>query len=396
MQPSEVREVLEALVPDLTDFEWAWLEDERYVDEVCRGETSVEALADAVHRLPHRRAAAAGRPAPAMVETGPTARGRPVPPPSRRIRAISDLIAGEAAEDPQVQAFREEFLPERLLAFGEIEGWIKEHQEQAPGHSRWLLELPVPQDTRLELIKEPAAEPPAEPTAATTEEPGAEPAAMPVLIIDPPLVIGRLEAKRGHGPIGRSIKTLEYAIPGDRWVRRIATRVGTPLEDLRYLSEELARRYRWQPSQATIFVLTGLTPLINEIGATIEYRGPIPALTRIALSVDPAVSPREVAERYRELRRELRPGRSRPLSEKHTELALFATERPEGESWLDQMTAWNQAHPAWRYEQPTNFARDARQAQRRLMEPDYSMGDLSANPSPNANPSPDRSQDGES
>jgi hypothetical protein len=50
----------------------------------------------------------------------------------------------------------------------------------------------------------------------------------------------------------------------------------------------------------------------------------LPALSRIALTIDPALSPQEVAEHYRQIRQEIMPARHRDLSEKHLQLALFS------------------------------------------------------------------------
>jgi hypothetical protein len=354
MDSDEIREWVRALLPDLSDDEWEWLVEERYVADVLRGESTPEELARAVRRLPHRRAAAPEGDVPPMVEEiTSTRRTRPRSSLSRRAFAISRLIAQDAATDQEVRAFRQAYLPERLLAHDEVEGWIEAHREKDARPSRWLPELPLPPETQTDLrVKDPTF-------------------GGPTLLLDPPVHIDRLRARRGYPAIGTHIKTLEYAAPEDRWVRRVPTIAGTLLEELRYLSEELARRYRWQASQATIFVLTGLTPLLAEVRSTVEFRAPYFALSRIALVVDPAVSPRELAERYRQVRQELLPGRSRPLTDKHIELALFTAERPDAERWAEQMAGWNAAHPEWRYEQVSNFSRDARQAQRRLLEPDY-------------------------
>jgi hypothetical protein len=347
---------LVALLPDLSPEEWEWLVEERYVADVQDGGSTPEELVRIVRRLPHRRAAYPDGDVPPMAERPtPPARARPRPSPrpslSRRAFAISQLVAHIAAEDPEVQGFRAAYLPERLLAHEEVEGWITAFRQQEVPPSRWLPELPLPPGVQADLQpKDPAG---------------------PTLVLTPPVHLDRLTARRGYPGIGTHIKTLEYATPEDRWVRRIPTTAETVLEELRYLSEALAGRYRWQPSQATIFVLTGLTPLLSEVRATVEYRAPYFALTRIALSVDPAVSPRELADRYRTVRKELLPGRSRPLTDKHIELALFTAARPDEERWAEQMAAWNAAHPQWQYEQVSNFSRDARQAQRRLLEPDY-------------------------
>ena len=87
------------------------------------------------------------------------------------------------------------------------------------------------------------------------------------------------------------------------------------------------------------------------------------------MTVDPALSPREVADYYRERREEIVGKRHRDLSEKHMQLALSAATRPEGQTLGQSMEIWNQEHPDWSYKAVTNFGKDCKNALRRLLHP---------------------------
>ena len=137
------------------------------------------------------------------------------------------------------------------------------------------------------------------------------------------------------------------------------------LERLRQISDRLSRRYRWQEAQATIFVLTGRTPLVPPAEAKIEREA-------IVLTVDPSLTPRQVADRYRQFRKDiLGGGRIKALSLKHLRLAAFDADRPSQETWKKKMDAWNRSAPEeeWRYKNDGRFKRDCLQAKRRLLAP---------------------------
>jgi hypothetical protein len=48
--------------------------------------------------------------------------------------------------------------------------------------------------------------------------------------------------------------------------------------------------------------------------------------------------------------------------------------RPEEEPPAEQMAAWNKDFPKWRYTHLSNFHRDCRKAQQRLLAPDNQAG----------------------
>jgi hypothetical protein len=135
------------------------------------------------------------------------------------------------------------------------------------------------------------------------------------------------------------------------------------------LSEQLEEQYSWKQALATIFVLTGRIPLISLISSTQKWRSRS-LLNRIVLEVDPTVSPKEVAENYRNLRKEMMSVRPRKLSEKHMQLAIFNMKYTKGETWAMKMAEWNKEQRIeWRYKEVSNFALDCRQARTRLLGP---------------------------
>lgn len=156
---------------------------------------------------------------------------------------------------------------------------------------------------------------------------------------------------------------LAYSVPSDRWERCIPTAANGVLERLRQISEWLSEHYRWQEAQATIFVLTGRTPLVPPAEAKIEREA-------IVLTVDPSLTPRQVADYYRQFKKGILGGsRIKALSVKHLQLAAFAADRPSEEPWAKKMDAWNRSRksPEERYTIASYFRRDCLQAQSRLL-----------------------------
>ena len=162
---------------------------------------------------------------------------------------------------------------------------------------------------------------------------------------------------------------LEYGVPDDLWMRSQPTAKNGVLGSLRILAARLAKRYGWQEAQATLFVLTDMVPRVSPLHAEMKWTSPFEAMSRITLTVDPALPPREVADAYREVRARFLGPRYRTLGEKHVALALFAARKPGGITWREGMLSWNKAKKKWAYSQETNFARDCTQALKRLLHP---------------------------
>jgi len=136
----------------------------------------------------------------------------------------------------------------------------------------------------------------------------------------------------------------------------------------------LSARYSWTGAQATMFILTGLYPEVR--GIRILEVIPRQRDARITLMIDLRVPPREVADAYQRLRREMLSGRRRSLSDKHLRLAAFVAECPQSDSWEEKMRGWNEMYPeskfhGYSYTHRSNFIRDALKARKHLHQPEY-------------------------
>ena len=140
-------------------------------------------------------------------------------------------------------------------------------------------------------------------------------------------------------------RLLDFGLPGRGTVCHVSTTRGGVLEDLRALSETLARRYDWRPHQATNFVLTGATPVVPTVRVRVRHGYPFG--DRIVLEIDPAEDPEAVAARYRQVRLEAF-GPQRRIQEKTARLAEFAFEAGGG-TWQERMLMWDARYPEWRY-----------------------------------------------
>ncbi|HET6494861.1 MAG TPA: hypothetical protein VFH61_05800, partial [Thermoleophilia bacterium] len=118
-------------------------------------------------------------------------------------------------------------------------------------------------------------------------------------------------------------------------VQRVRVSPGDQLWDLHLLSEQLSMRYGWSPTDATVFVLTGIIPAITKALAHVHDRSPFAALTRIVLEIDPRMSALDVKKLYSKARTWVRRGGDRAMSEKHLQLAIFlATNGSQVPHWI--------------------------------------------------------------
>ena len=342
---SELEATLGSPLPEET---WQFLVEHSYINEIELGFNTIPGVAAEVRKL--RRAF--GQPVPEpddatlmldRKENGPERNSL-----TQRLRAISILLAHDAAQDPLVVNFRSSVLNSRLLEPEEVEEWIKRQAATDGKPTRLLSGVPLPPDVEIQSDR-----------------------AAGGWVTNPPVVINR-----EHPALGNiSCEHLSYGVPEDRWQRVIPTTVQGVLGGLRQLSEHLAKRYGWQNAQATLFTLTGQIPVVSALRVTTQLRSPLPVTTRITLTIDPTLTPREVAKHYGNVRQKVLGKRHRALTEKHIGLAMFSATRPEEETWAERMAAWNKEYPEWRYtfEQVSNFRRDCLQAQRRLLHPDYQL-----------------------
>jgi hypothetical protein len=277
----------------------------------------------------------------------------PQPAPSvkgiTRATVLEEVVTAHAAQDPEIVQFREAVLEGTLLKEHEIQPWIAQQQEKERERPALFLDavpLPAGHDIR----------------------DGVHGGIVP----DPPLSVGE------EHPAGRlRVDLLDYGTPDSTWVQRVPVAHGGVLARLHYLSATLAQRYHWQAAQATAFVLTGLPPVLHTIDATWDMSsfqtqtGSVTALSRLVLSIDPTLSPKEVHDYFQSIRQRLLGAKWRDLKENQLALARFAIHRAPEEPWEQRMAAWNTEFPQWSYKEKNlgHFRRDCQHAIEKLLAP---------------------------
>jgi hypothetical protein len=335
---------------------WDYLADRGEDARYLAGALDLNGLLAEIHRL-HQLL---GPPVPVLGDATAMLTGDWAEPKdcTAREKAVSHLVANLAAQRADVRQFRTDpahKLPAELLPWESLHDWITARSfaeldaHWPPGWVVDHLELPAEYAADIQRAVSGAAH--ADPSART------------------------LEVRLQLDEVALQVRPLQllYAKKGEDFVWGYEVRAGGVLDRLRRLSQRLVKAYRWSEAQATIFVLTGVVPLIAAItgGEPDELEDDandtLPVLSRITLHVDPTTSPSEVAEQYARLRRWQYGERHRDLSEKHTQLALFAATEPQHTTWAARMTRWNAEHTDWTYTEVSNFSRDCLQARRRLL-----------------------------
>lgn len=342
------RELERALGSRVEEPEWERLVRDRWIYDVLKGDETTLSVVDHIRD----QRATWGRPGPVqepkLAMRPREARVRPSCAPATRGEIVSELLAQEAARDPLVGAFRASVLGDSLMRQDEVEDWIARQAKLQGPPTTYLDRVPVPSGSQIAVDREAGG-----------------------IGVSPPIEIGTTRPV----PARVSTRRLEYgAIGSGQWVRRVPVAATGPLAELKSVSEHLAEQFGWQEAQASVFVLTGDIPVVYPMRARVRHLSPYTAASRIELSVDPAITPRELANYYRMLRSTLLGRRHRTLSEKHLRLAAFVANRPAGDTWGDTMRAWNVVHagrPKWPYQHASNFQRDAMRAQQRLLYPNY-------------------------
>jgi hypothetical protein len=287
-----------------------------------------------------------------------------------RIDALSAIYAAWASAQPEVRRFRDTILARTCAAMSLIPGGTDGllADDQVDHWVRWCLQAEAGDgvDPRSYVMK----------LIATWVE---------------------------HGP--RPVADLWWV--ADRQEKGQGVDVRGPLGQLAELAEKLADRYRWRPSGATMLVLAGWTPeVFVYTGSAQIRRGHLAAGTRVTMTLDPALSPDEVAGIYDRLRRRFHPappprtqalrryrlaeyvgphvqmrtdvpssrtGPGRRLAPDPTGMAFFI-DPANGHTWESLRAGWNRLHgdhADWAYTPAniSNFTRDAKTAVIRLLFP---------------------------
>jgi hypothetical protein len=315
---------------------WSMLLYGQYVEEVVVGGLDPEWLVDRAREI---RELLASRPADKSAGAAASASGPDAG--EERMWALSQLVARQVAEDPDVVTFRAAYLPDGLVARAEVEDWINK-QADRDGERTSDVSFTIPPGT-------------------TVQWDG------PVPRFDPPI------AAVTTG-VHFSSRLLAYALPGDGGVRRRTVTANGGLDRLGRLGETLASTFGWQPAQATVFVLTGVPPMISAVRAKVpavkvRYEFELDWARRITLDVDPGASSQEVVEAFERARAEYHQTGRRRTSVKHLRLAAFAGAEHADQPWAERFRLWNEHFPKWAYPHQSNFRRDAAAAQRRLLSP---------------------------
>jgi hypothetical protein len=281
-------------------------------------------------RIQQWREATGSMPAPPFGYTTQAFRADP----ARRAREelLSYLLSAMAARLPAVEDFRLEVLDGKLLRIADVQPWIKA-RARTEGFALWL-EVAVKPDSHGSVYLN-------RPASISKSRPAAD----------------------------FQLKWLTYTLPG-RPSQRISTAEGCVLDRLRRVSEHVASQTGCSPDDATVFILSGAPlPYFSCLRTVvISSTDLLSGLNRIELKIDPTLSPRQVAEMYRQLRAEVFGRRYRAMSEKHIRLALFAFQRPPNQRIKDAMAEWNTMYKKWRYRLESHFGRDRIVARRRAFE----------------------------
>jgi hypothetical protein len=169
----------------------------------------------------------------------------------------------------------------------------------------------------------------------------------------------------------------------------------------------VADHYGWEADETSVFLLTGSTPLIEPLRASIrirefqdEHGAARPrSRARIVLEFDPWVSKETVAETYEKLRQEvLGKGRKRPTY-RELEVFRFVLQNLEedgvpSKSWSAIGRDWNQKHVGsdWTYSSPEDIRRVYDSVRDRLVNAEYQVWGTE----PNLNPPPGGAERGTS
>jgi hypothetical protein len=145
-------------------------------------------------------------------------------------------------------------------------------------------------------------------------------------------------------------------------------------QELKALTEMLARSCLWRVDDASWFVLTGsytppiATPTVEKRIAKIEGG---PEIGTITLTVEPWLPAEKVAEMYKKAQREMLDKKPHQVSRSRLRLLEFVEAWGEGTTWRECMDSWNEHNSEEKYEDVRNFSKAYRQVRALVLEPGY-------------------------
>ena len=223
----------------LTDEDWEFLMLEGALARIREAGSDEAATRAAVHAVARtirnlrsvRGEGAQGEPTPARrMATGE----------GERRYALSRLVALEAEDDDGVTGFRAKYLgefPDHRVPWPEMADWIT-RQAGADGPATEYAKLALPTGARRKVTPEGLR-----------------------VADDTPLSAAHMESEV-------KAKLLRYGLPGGKWVQAVPVTAGGVLDELYGQVERLVSRYGWTEDQATVFILTGVTPYM--VGIRVE------------------------------------------------------------------------------------------------------------------------------
>jgi predicted transcriptional regulator len=355
MKLTEVRKRVQNLIGlRLTDKQWQWFVSQSFLGDVYDGyahdidgdedifyiakeiEESLTALGVLDRETPHildRQGS----------DIESTSASLTAPAVGEQHRATSFLIARRTAEDAKVREFRADVLQGTLLEYDQVEAWIKQKAAEDGEPRMWATfpEQPVPLSAKVLT----------------------EGGSYGRRILDQPLTVSDYT--------GLNFKFLRYVTYRPPQHARIRVTPAGVLDQLRTLSEYLNRTNLWGLHEATLFVLTGYVPFLPQVSVTTTWHSRYPSVSRMHMSIDMTLTPREVAEHYKYELQQMRGGnkRFRPMSEKHIKLGVFSALRESSETWTTRIHQWNTEHPEWAYSigDLRNFRKQCIEAENRLL-----------------------------
>jgi hypothetical protein len=338
--------------------EWEFFERRYYIEEVIKGDRSLDELI--VDVKDHLKTFSSGV---------RRARGKSLPAQREvldyRVLLVSHELAKAASVQPYVRRFRERHLPAGSVLPREIVGsWVRRHWP-GPLSSWTVLVVDLDFQTVMGLEEKERATIDADGIrrALEAEEAGATDA------------IARITE---HDKVAvNPIRLLEWPYT-DPQLDDLED--GSALRDLMQAGEFLCSSYGWRKHQAIWFLLTGETPLLPMLLFDIRFPQTSHDRLRIILDIDIETSPDAVMSLYSDVRNRLWRGERRPLKRKMLALALFVDSTPESNG-PERMRLWN-AHcnqygrAKWVYKEATNMSRDYNLRTIKRLKPQYDFDSL--------------------
>jgi hypothetical protein len=160
---------------------------------------------------------------------------------------------------------------------------------------------------------------------------------------------------RGRSPLGSGpAEVLRYQNRNVAYDLHVAA--GSPLDELRELSESLVKFYPWEPAQAAAFVLEGLIPLPTPFMLHFPqtWHETRPTRAKLVMEVDLWMPASAVLRAYRRVQRQVLPGHNRPVSRRSLDLVNFVMQHRPG-TWQEHLDDWNTEHPTATYSDYRRF-----------------------------------------